>query len=110
MNDIETGWLSPSGEFIPCEMYEHYSVAHELVCKLSLNEETDPYIMPDDILYCNGFVKISRETFCGHSYIINWNRTLTDLQKNFLRHIFENTNNIISTSCIARWQKEYDGR
>ena len=66
MSAIECGWLSSSGEFISCEPYEHMAVAQELVA------DKVPYNVADDYLLDHGWVKIYRESYCGHKWHVNW--------------------------------------
>lgn len=66
MSAIRCGWLSSSGEFIECEPYEHIAIAEKLV------DGKVPYMVADDYLLDHGWVKIYRESFCGHKWHINW--------------------------------------
>lgn len=100
MSVIECGWLSSSGEFIPCEPYEHLAVAQELV------DDKVPYSVADDYLLDHEWVKIYRESYCGHKWRVNWKGFLSESQKLFLRPIFEDYENDIYDYCRECWKDE----
>ena len=66
MSVIECGWLSWSGKFTACNPYDHLAVAQELANGMAL------YSVADDYLLDHGYVKIYRESFCGHKWFIDW--------------------------------------
>ena len=100
MSAIECGWLSSSGEFILCEPYEHMAVAQELVA------DKVPYNVADDYLLDHGWVKIYRESYCGHKWHVDWKGFLSESQKLFLRPIFEDYENDIYAYCRECWKDE----
>ena len=100
MNIIKCGWLSSSGEFIECEPYEHMSIAEEIV------GGKVPYYVADEYLLSHGWVKIYRESFCGHKWYIKWYGFLSEPQKKYLRPIFESDENEIYIGCRDDWEKE----
>lgn len=102
MSAIKCGWLSPYGEFTECNPYEHMSVAEKLT------EGKCLYYMSDRYLLKHGWAKIYRESFCGHKWFIAWRGFLSEWQKNFLRPIFEDSNNDIDFGCKAAWEIEND--
>lgn len=79
---MKTGWLSPTGEWFPCSVYEHMYWAK----KLSGEDRR-----ADDILINRGWTKISISQMGRKEWRIYWNRRLglTPEQKQFLRPYFE---------------------
>lgn len=79
---MKTGWLSPTGEWHPCPVYDHICVARRLA---------DTTIHADDTLINRGWVKISISQLGHKEWRIYWNRRLglSYEQKQFLRPYFE---------------------
>lgn len=78
---MKTGWLSPTGEWHPCNVYDHISVAR----KLSREDRR-----ADDVLIDRGWVKISISQLGRKEWRIYWNRRigLSPEQKQFLEPYF----------------------
>ena len=77
---IKTGWLSPTGEWFPCEVYDHIFVAR----RLSGEDHR-----ADDILINRGWVKISISQWPTKRWSIWWRHFyLTPEQKQFLEPYF----------------------
>lgn len=100
MSTIKCGWLSSSGDFIECEPYEHIVVAERLT------KDKVPYFVADDYLLNHGWVKIYRESFCGHKWHVTWEGFLSEAQKNYLRPIFDDSENDIYSYCRYCWEDE----
>lgn len=49
---LQTGWLSPTGDFYPCGVYEHISLAREILKDENANRA-------DEKLHDCGFVSIT---------------------------------------------------
>lgn len=99
---LKTGWLSPSGEFFKCSVYEHISVAQEL---------TGEYSRPDDKLMSRGYVQISINQLGVKEWAIFWDlrHKLTPEQTRFLRPYFENENTFpVCFSARCRWDRELE--
>lgn len=78
---MKTGWLSPTGEWFPCPVYDHIYWAR----KLSGEDRR-----ADDVLINRGWVKISITQLGRREWRIYWGRQhLTPEQKQFLRPYFE---------------------
>lgn len=79
---MKTGWLSPTGEWFPCPVYDHIYWAR----KLSGENKH-----PDDALINRRWVKISISQLGRKEWRIYWNRRLglTPEQKQFLKPYFE---------------------
>ena len=78
---MKTGWLSPTGEWFPCPVYDHIYWAR----KLSGEDRR-----ADDVLISRGWVKISITQLGRREWRIYWGRQhLTSEQKQFLRPYFE---------------------
>lgn len=104
MNELKIGWLSPTGTFVPCEMYDHTSVADNLVMKYNYYHPT--FRCSDDILLVFGWVKISQSLRRKKEWYIDWNHFLTEMQKSFLKTYYEDTIPV-SLGSKCRWEKEY---
>lgn len=78
-----TGWLSPYGDFIECESYEHLNKAEEIAeTNYSLSDDEHA----DDVLYAHGWASITIRTFLEHGISVNYISTrLTDAQLHFLK-------------------------
>ena len=78
---IKTGWLSPTGEWFPCEVYDHIYVARRLA---------DTTIRADEVLINRGWVQISISQLGRKEWRIYWHRHihLSPEQKKFFRTIF----------------------
>lgn len=81
MDEIKTGWLSPTGEWHPCPVYDHISVAR----RLSGEDRR-----ADDVLISRGWVKISITQLGRREWRIYWDRHigLSHEQKQFLEPYF----------------------
>ena len=85
LNSMEqyTGWLSPYGDFIECESYEHLSKAEEIV---ESNYSSDENEHADDLLYDHGWASITIMTYMEHGISVNYTSSrLTDAQLHFLK-------------------------
>lgn len=88
MSDSKMGWLSPTGEFYQCEMYEHNSMARELYKAYGGNGYE---YNADDKLREKGWISITILTFIDHGYCIGFSLHLspTAEQLRFLRPYYE---------------------
>ena len=79
---MKTGWLSPTGEWFPCPIYDHIYVARWLS-----GEDR----RADDVLINRGWVKISISQLGRKEWRIYWHYRLglTPEQKQFLKPYFE---------------------
>lgn len=78
---MKTGWLSPTGEWFPCAVYDHMVWARRLA---------DTTIRPDDVLINRRWVKITISQLGRKEWRIYWgHQRLTTEQKQFLRPYFE---------------------
>lgn len=78
---MKTGWLPPTGEWHPCEVYDHIAVAKKLL--------KDYGSRADDKLIDKGWVKISISHWPTKRWSIWWRRFyLTPEQKQFLEPYF----------------------
>ena len=79
---MKTGWLSPTGEWYPCPVYDHLTLARKLA---------DTTIRPDDVLIDRRWVKITISQLGRKEWRIYWHNRLglTPEQKQFLKPYFE---------------------
>lgn len=106
---MDLGWLSPTGEFIKCNLMDHLFVAKEIADKLKYpvyDSNKDRMIHDDDRLYNHGWAHITRSLLGAHEYIINWTQHLTSEQKRYLRPIFEDDNISIDKISRFEWEEE----
>lgn len=109
MDDIKTGWLSPTGEFFPAGLYDHIYVARELADSLSLPSydfKTNRMIPDDDKLLNNGWVYIGIGVYFEHEWRIGWNTKLSPEQIRFLRPYFEQNDLPVNEIARMRWELE----
>lgn len=104
MLDLQTGWLSPTGEFTSCPSYAHMQTSREIAKKLGLLKRE---YRPDDDLIDAGYVYIGIGSFFHHGWLINWefHHSLTPEQKSFLKPYFEDEEYIEPTT-MMRWKIE----
>ena len=96
---MKTGWLSPTGEFIECNVCDHIDIARKLT-----GEGYDA----DDILLRGGYVKISR-SFMGmreQTIYYDVHHILTPEQIRFLRPYFEENDIPMDNLAQMRWNCE----
>lgn len=98
---LKCGWLSPSGEFIECNPYDHIAVAEEVL--------GSSIPSADEQLLNSGWVKIYRESFCGHKWGVTWYKFLTDSQKSFLSPLFKDKTNDFLAYCKYEFEDELKG-
>jgi len=100
-NELKTGWLSPDGDFYPCAVYEHLSLARKILQDEYANRA-------DEKLQNKGFAEITISQLGIKEWRVYWKNFLTEQQKNFLKPYFED--NILPMSDIIRirWEREND--
>ena len=93
---MQTGWLSPTGEWHPCETYEHTSYASRV-----LNSS-------ENRLENTGWVKITRSAMGIREQKIYWDlrHTLTPEQVRFLRPYIEENDIPVDELVKYRFRKE----
>lgn len=114
MTQLNTGWLSPTGELTVCDYFEHTAVAEELVLKLGgsatlLSEgERIRILRVDDMLLSAGWVKISMSLLGKKEWAIYWEKFLTEWQKAALRPYFEESEIPVGPTGKIKWSREVD--
>lgn len=101
MTELSTGWLSPNGDFYPCRVYEHISLAREILKDKTANRA-------DEKLNDCGFVSITISQLGVKKWRIYWKHFLTEQQKNFLKPYFEDSSLSVDGCSNVRWSKEND--
>lgn len=92
MGNAFTGWLSPTGEFIKTNEYEHYKIANDLVERFQYWYDCNKHV--DTTLLKFGWVQISISR-PDNKYRIYFDCHLTDYQKNWIKDKVENVNDFI---------------
>ena len=87
------GFLSPSGEYIECESYEHLDVATQLVNKFYPDCKIKNRIEAENKLFDEGYVELNSRSASFRFFINHKERTLSDKQVAFLEENLTNTNN-----------------
>lgn len=98
---LKTGWLSPNGDFYPCNVYEHISCARKI-----LKDENAS--RADERLQDGGFAEITISQMGVKSWRVYWKHFLTEPQKNFLKPYFEDDVFPMDDFVKMRWEKEND--
>ena len=101
---MQTGWLDTTGDFYPCEVFDHIEEARGIVNDLGLVSRTKRHA--DEILLEYGWVQITRSLIGIKEQNIFWDRFLTEYQKNFLRPYFEENDEPVSWAAQKRWEYE----
>jgi len=98
---MKTGWLSPTGEFIKCDVCDHIDTAIEIV--------GDNY-RASDVLLKRGWVQISRSLIGNKEYCVYYDlhHNLTTEQTKFLRPYFEDDNIRMDSITRMRWKYEVE--
>lgn len=96
---MKTGWLSPTGEFIECDVCDHFYIAREL---------TGEVYHADDILLKRGYVQISCSLMGNREQKIYYDlhHSLTPEQIKFLRPYFEDNDILMDSLVQMRWDME----
>lgn len=95
---MQTGWLSPTGEWHPCETYEHTTYASRIL------ESSE------GCLEKAGWVKITRSAMGIREQKIYWDlrHSLTPEQIRFLRPYFEENDIPVCELATYRFRKKSD--
>lgn len=106
MDNVRTGWLSPTGEFFPCESYEHQMVAEKLCESYGINQWSETW--PADELRNKGWCSISIMVFLDHGYAIVFPECLpSPEQLRFLRPYYEGEYGLEMTTSSKHEYEEY---
>lgn len=101
MEKLLKGWLSPTGEFVETDIYEHIAKAREILGNKPYNKS------PDTELENLGWVSITRSALFSKEWCIYWKRYLTPEQESFLKNYFESSEPIaFSSKC--KWDAYQD--
>ena len=91
---METGWLSPSGEFIECEPRNHLSIADDIAQNLNISNAD---CCSDDVLLEHGWIRISILSFFERGFCFSHlKETASENQRIFLRDFYERNRDWIS--------------
>ena len=99
MNKLQTGWLAPNGTFYACRVYEHISLAREILKDDNANRA-------DEKLHDWGFAEITISQLGIKEWRVYWKNFLTDEQKNFLKPYFEDDKFPMGYVSKMRWDQE----
>lgn len=98
---LETGWLSPSGSFTQCNVYDHISTAYEILGTSNTSK-------PDEKLHDAGYAEITLSQLGVKEWRVYWKNFLTEEQKNFLKPYFEDETIPMAYGSRIKWDKEND--
>lgn len=103
---METGWLSPAGDFYPCPVYDHIATAMDILEKAN---HPGAYRTPDSVLLALGWVQITISMLFHKEQRVYWERHLTPAQIRFLKPYFSEENPLpMDSNAIIRWSKALD--
>lgn len=108
---FKIGWLSPTGEFIECDSYNHIKIAQDVAEKLHLPSydfENERSISADDALFKIGWAHIGVTGSLKKEWFVFWNRKLTPEQVAFLRPYFESEKLNIGPVTKQHWTLEME--
>ena len=97
-----TGWLAPDGDLYECDIYDHIETAANICHKFGYEQSG----ALDDILLKHSWVHISFSFAPYRRFYIEWDKFLTEPQKQFLKPYFEEAF-VCNSSCL-RWKQEVD--
>ena len=80
---ILTGWLSPTGEFVPCPPYAHFASAQNILMRMPGVDTEQMTTTPDTALLNMGWAEICIASFFDHGFTFAAKR-LTPEQVSFL--------------------------
>lgn len=107
---LRQGWLSPSGEFVECNSYDHLCVARSLAGHLNTpdyDQRRERTVSADEKLMNAGWVYIGISSFMCHEWRIGWARDLSPEQRIFLKPYFEDGDGLpVNDVAIMRWEME----
>ena len=83
---LETGYMSPSGEFYPVGYMEHLFAADEIYEYIHGGPAP---IDAEALLIKEGWLGVHKVTFIDHGYVFNFHRHLSPEQKRVVRPVFE---------------------
>ena len=83
---LQAGWLGCDGTFVPCNVYDHWFFATQLVERYGY-----PYFMErsaSDVLLKRGWVQITISNWPRKEWRVLWDRFLTEAQVKFIEPYF----------------------
>lgn len=105
---LKTGWMSPDGDFYPCEYMEHISVAYEIWDKMYKDLFPDITCLLDQKLIEFGWCEIQVITFMEHGFLFNFARHLTPEQKRVIKPVFEENKHFLIKSTLLDLEEEFE--
>lgn len=91
---MNTGWLSPSGEFIECEPRDHLGVADDIAQSLNIYDNN---YNSDDVLLEYGWIRISILSFFEHGFHFSFIKdNASESQRLFLHDFYDKHRDFIS--------------
>lgn len=105
---LKTGWMSPDGDFYPCEYMEHISAAYEIWDKMYKDLFPDITCLLDQKLIEFGWCEIQVITFMEHGFLFNFARHLTPEQKRVIKPVFEENKHFLIKSTLLDLEEEFE--
>lgn len=105
-SELETGWISPGGEFYPTEYMEHIATARELYWELYKDEYIPNDV--DEVLLDHGWLEIQMITYLDHGYLFHFRRHLTAEQIRSIKATCEANMHRIIKSNRSELQEEFE--
>lgn len=101
--NLRYGWLSPTGEFIECNYWEHYETADRIYKQVFHVDEVpfEHIFEEEDKLYEIGWIKISRSVFGMREWYFCGRKIWSAEQYNFLKPYIDTDNLSFGSKCMV---------
>lgn len=107
-DELKTGWMSPDGDFYPCEYMEHIPLAYEIWDEMYANLFPDITYNFEQKLIEFGWCEIQVITFMEHGFLFNFARHLTPEQKRVIMPVFEDNKHRLIKSSLSDLEEEFE--
>ena len=107
-DELKTGWMSPGGDFYPCEYMEHIPAAYEIWDEMYKNLFPDITYLLEQKLIEFGWCEIQVINFMEHGFLFNFARHLTPEQKQVIKPVFEDNKHRLIKSSLSDLEGEFE--
>ena len=107
-DELKTGWMSPDGDFYPCEYMEHIPTAYEIWDEMYKDLFPDTTYNLEQKLIELGWCEVQCITFMEHGFLFNFARHLTPEQKRVIKPVFEDNKHRLIKSSLSDLEEEFE--
>ena len=107
-DELKTGWMSPNGDFYPCEYMEHIPAAYEIWNEMYKDLFPDTTYPLDQRLIEFGWCEIQVINFMENGFLFNFARHLTPEQKRVIIPVFEDNKHRLIKSSLSDLEEEFE--